>query len=104
MGQTVSVDPRANGSEGGAPPYFQCTTCVNTVFAGLVVSHIGEIYLDDIILWGDSIEELTEQLEQLLQSASYFNITFDNNDDGNDYYYNRQCLYSILNRFIHHYF
>ena len=58
----------------GAPPYFQYHM-VNTVFAGLV-HNICEIYLDDIILWADSIEELSKRLEILLERATKFNITF----------------------------
>ena len=48
---------------------------VNTVFAGLV-HNICEIYLDDIIIWADSIDELSKRLEQLLQRATEYNITF----------------------------
>ena len=58
----------------GAPPYFQYHM-VNTVFAGLI-HNICEIYLDDIIIWGESINELSQRLEQLLQRAEKYNIIF----------------------------
>jgi len=58
----------------GAPPYFQYHM-VKTVFAGLV-HNICEIYLDDIIVWGDSIEDLSNRLEILLARAKQYNITF----------------------------
>ena len=58
----------------GAPPYFQYQM-VNTVFAGLI-HNICEIYLDDIIIWGASINELTQRLEKILQRAQKYNIIF----------------------------
>jgi len=58
----------------GAPPYFQYHM-VNSVFAGLV-HNICEIYLDDIIVWGDSIEDLASRMETLLARAKEYNITF----------------------------
>ena len=58
----------------GAPPYFQYHM-VNTVFAGLV-HNICEVYLDDIIVWGDSIHELSSRLETLFHRAEEYNITF----------------------------
>ena len=58
----------------GTPPYFQFHM-VNTVFTGLV-HNICEIYLDDIIVWSNSIEELTGRLETLLARAKQYNITF----------------------------
>ena len=51
----------------GAPPYFQYQM-VNTVFTGLIHT-ICEVYLDGIIIWGDSINQLSTRLEQILQRA-----------------------------------
>ena len=57
----------------GAPSYFQ-SEMVNTVFPGLI-HHILEVYLDDIITWANTIEELADNLQQIFDRLRQFNIT-----------------------------
>ena len=57
----------------GAPSYFQ-GQMVNTIFPGLI-HNILEVYLDDIITWADTVEELAERLEQIFERLRRHNVT-----------------------------
>ena len=57
----------------GAPSYFQAEMA-HTVLGGLT-HHILELYLDDIIVHGTSEEEYIDNLRQVFDRLTKFNIT-----------------------------
>ena len=56
----------------GAGPYFQYHMS-NTIFPDLIYK-ILEVYLDDIITWGETLEELIENLTKIFSQLREFGI------------------------------
>ena len=57
----------------GAPSYFQYQM-QNTVFKGLTPKLL-EIYIDDLITWGNSVKELTDKLDSIFDTLRKWNLT-----------------------------
>ena len=56
----------------GAGPYFQYHMA-NTIFPDLIYKSL-EVYLDDIITWGETHEELLENLQKIFSKLQEFNV------------------------------
>ena len=57
----------------GAPSYFQYQM-QNTVFKGLT-PRLLEIYIDDLITWGNSIKDLAVKLDSIFETLRKWNLT-----------------------------
>jgi hypothetical protein len=57
----------------GAPSYFQYHM-QNTVFKGLTPNLL-EIYIDDLITWGNTISELTTKFDKIFTTLRTWNLT-----------------------------
>jgi hypothetical protein len=57
----------------GAPSYFQ--ECMSNEVLQGIIRRICELYIDDVITFGGSDDEFLENLEQVFQRLSEFNIT-----------------------------
>ena len=56
-----------------APSYFQ--RVISTQVLGGLAGHICEVYIDDIIVWGDSEESFLKNLEKVLARFKEHGIT-----------------------------
>jgi hypothetical protein len=56
-----------------APSYFQ-GHMAKTVLLGLI-EHICEIYIDDVVTWGETIKEYLHNLESIFERFQRFGIT-----------------------------
>ena len=57
----------------GSPSHFQMHM-LNTVFKELI-GNIMELYIDDIIIWANSYQELAQRLDQVFAKMREFNLT-----------------------------